>query len=233
MRKSLIAILISLILACLLTPGLFADEKRPVTIEDIFTLKDISEVELSPDGRMIAFLSNRDEESQIWLISPFAGEAHQLTDSKTGVSTFAWSPCGKKIAYLAPQPPTEEEEKRKKEKEDVIVVGKEFKMNCLWLIDVATKEVKQLTKGDFHITSFEWSPKGDQIAFSAQPTPKVPDSFNSDLYLISLPDGEPQKLVGRPGPDSDPCWGPEGKSIYFLGPTGITYNLFRISAAGG
>jgi len=333
MKRSLFAIPTALILSCLLISVLIADEKRPVTIEDIFTLKDISEVQLSPDGSsilyvvsvadfkenayntdiwkipssggepiqmttspkrdyhprwspdgsMVAFLSNRDEKSQIWLISPFAGEAYKLTDSKTGVSTFAWSPCGKKIAYLARQAPTEEEEKRKKEKEDVIVVDKEFKMNCLWLIYVDTKEVKQLTKGDFHVSSFEWSPEGDRIALSAQPTPKVPDIFNSDLYLISHQEREPQKLVERPGPDSNPrwspdgktiafisqdgktdwhvnsyiclvpaaggtpvnisksfdeevrffCWCPEGKSIYFLGPTGVTYNLFRISATGG
>ncbi|TKJ28165.1 peptidase S9 family protein [bacterium (candidate division B38) B3_B38] len=333
MRRSLITISITLILACLLIPGLFADEKRPVTIEDIFTLKGIREVELSPDGssilyvvsvadfkentyntdiwkipssggepiqmttnakrdyhprwspdgRMVAFLSNRDGRTQIWLISSFAGEAYRLTDSKTGVSTFVWSPCGKKIAYLAPQPPTKEEERRKKEKEDVIVVDKDFKMNCLWLIDVSTREVKQLTKGDFHINSFDWSPKGGEIAFSAQPTPKVADSFNSDLYLISLKEGETRKLVERPGPDSSPrwspdgkmiafisqdgktdwfvnsyiCvvpvaggapvnisqsldeqvnffrWGPEGKNIFFLGPTTVTFNLFSIPATGG
>ena len=333
MKRSLITIPIILILACWLISVLLANEKRPVTINDIFTLKDITEAQLSPDGssilyvvsvadfqesayntdiwkipasggepiqmttspkrdyhprwspdsKMIAFLSNREDKTQIWLISPFAGEAYQLTDSKTGISTFAWSPCGKKIAYLASQPPTEEEERRKKEKEDVIVVDKEFKMNCLWLIDVATREVKQLTDGNFHVSSFEWHPQGSQIAFSAQPTPKVPDIFNSDLYLLSLHEGEPQKLVERPGPDSNPRWSPdgkmiafisqdgktdwhvnsyiclvpatrgtpvnisksfdeevrtfywcpEGKSIYFLGPTGVTYHLFRISATGG
>ncbi|MDH5714512.1 MAG: S9 family peptidase [Candidatus Aminicenantes bacterium] len=333
MKRSLITISITLILACLLIPGLFADEKRPVTIEDIFTLKDIREVELSPDGSsilyvvsvadfkentyntdiwkipssggepiqmttnakrdyhprwspdgsMVAFLSNRDGMTQIWLISSFAGEAYQLTDSKTGISTFAWSPCGKKIAYLAPQPPTKEEERRKKEKEDVIMVEKNFKMNCLWLVDVTTREGKQLTRGDFHINSFDCTPKGGEIAFSAQPTPKVSDSFNSDLYLISLKESETRKLVERPGPDSSPRWSPdgkmiafisqdgktdwfvnsyicvvpaaggtpvnisqsfdeqvnlfhwcpEGKNIFFLGPTTVAFNLFSIPATGG
>jgi Tol biopolymer transport system component len=55
----------------------------------------------SPDGKTIAFISDRDETSQIWLINPRGGEAFRLTGIKGGVSSFAWSPDGVKIAFLS------------------------------------------------------------------------------------------------------------------------------------
>lgn len=46
----------------------------------------------SPDGRWLAFLSNRqDDKNQIFLINPDGGEAQQLTKSETAISNFAWS----------------------------------------------------------------------------------------------------------------------------------------------
>ncbi|MCP2521160.1 S9 family peptidase, partial [SCandidatus Aminicenantes bacterium Aminicenantia_JdfR_composite] len=72
----------------------------------------------SPDGSKIAFLSDRDGKTQIWIINPFGGEAEKLTNSKTGVKSFKWFPDSKKIAYLATEPLTEEEERKKKEKDD-------------------------------------------------------------------------------------------------------------------
>src|SRR5689334_8030649 len=76
----------------------------------------------SPDGKLIAFLSSREEKPQIFLISPSGGEAERLTDSKAGVTGFQWSPDGARIAYTAPRDPTPDEERKIKEKDDAIVV---------------------------------------------------------------------------------------------------------------
>src|SRR6266446_1381414 len=66
----------------------------------------------SPDGKQLAFLSDRDE-------------ASALTKGKRDVKNFAWSPDGKQIAYLAPDAKTEAEEKKEKDKDDAHVVDKE------------------------------------------------------------------------------------------------------------
>src|SRR5216683_4916073 len=53
----------------------------------------------SPDGRWLAFLSNRqDDKNQIFLINPLGGEAQQLTKSETAIGSFAWSEDGKTLA---------------------------------------------------------------------------------------------------------------------------------------
>lgn len=169
-----------------------------------------------PEGKLLAFLSNREEKNQIWLINTSGGEAYKLTDAKAGVNSFDWSPDGKKIAYLSPEPLSEEEEKKKKEKDDAILVDKNIKMINLWVIDVESKKFHQLTKGDFSVGSFDWSPDGKHIVFTIIPTPKADDSYKSDLMVISIKGGEPKELVKRPGPDSSPLWSPDGKYIAFI-----------------
>src|SRR3954453_10099959 len=53
----------------------------------------------SPDGSKIAFISDRTDKRQIYVISPQGGEASALTTLEDGVSSFVWSPDGKTIAY--------------------------------------------------------------------------------------------------------------------------------------
>jgi dipeptidyl aminopeptidase/acylaminoacyl peptidase len=192
----------------------------------------------SPDGKLIAFLSDREEKTQIWLINPRGGEAWRLTDSKTGVNTFVWAPDGKKIAYTAVDPLSEEEEKNKKEKNDPIVVEEEYKMSRLWIIDIETKKAEKLTKRDFYVEDFSWSPDGKEIAFSHKPTPRIPDSFNSDIMVISVEDGKTRDLVKQKGPEMDPKWSPDGKTIAFASQNGSTdwfvnSYLCLVPAAGG
>jgi dipeptidyl aminopeptidase/acylaminoacyl peptidase len=190
------------------------------------------------DGKMLAFLSDRDEKNQIWLMSPSGGEAEKLTDSKSGVSSFAWSPNGKKIAYLSAEPLSEEEEKKKKEKDDAIVVDKDIKMTNLWIMDVESKNTIQLTKGDFNVDSFDWSPDGSTIAYSITPTPKADDQAESDLMIISVAGREPHTLVKRIGTDTAPLWSPDGNYIAFISrdgqknATGNNY-ICLVPASGG
>ncbi len=90
----------------------------------------------SPDGKTLAFLSNREEATQIHLLPLAGGEARALTTGKSGVEDFEWSPDGKRIAFIASEAKTEEEEKREKEKDDAYVVEREEKRPQLWVVEV-------------------------------------------------------------------------------------------------
>jgi dipeptidyl aminopeptidase/acylaminoacyl peptidase len=88
-----------------------AGDRPPVRLTT--SPKNDSQPRWSPDGQRLAFVSSREEKPQIFLISPFGGEAVRLTDSKAGVQAFQWSPDGRRIAYLAEPDPTKEEEQKK------------------------------------------------------------------------------------------------------------------------
>ena len=116
----------------------------------------------SPDGKQIAFLSNRAEEEQIYVMRADGGEATALTKGKRSINSFEWSPDGKQIAFLAPDAKTEAEEKKEKDKDDAHVTDKEDKHARLWLLTVstqpATQEAKAVTQPNWEVSEIAWLP---------------------------------------------------------------------------
>lgn len=166
----------------------------------------------SPDGSTIAFFSNRKESIQIWTIGPSGGEAMPFTDHKGGVSSFVWSPDGKKIAFLAPEPLTEEEDKERRARP--IVVDEGYRYQQLWTIDVKTKEVVQVTKGDLYVSDMAWSPDSIRFAVVARPTPRLKDSKFSDIYFVNAEEGSLKKIEGGPVPKRGPGFLLDGRLVY-------------------
>jgi dipeptidyl aminopeptidase/acylaminoacyl peptidase len=176
----------------------------------------------SPDGERLAFISSRagsagsTPRAQIYLISPFGGEADQLTDSKTGVGSFVWSADGKRIAYISQTPLSEAEEKRQKDKDDAIVVDTNFRFTRLWTIDVGSKKATEVVKVDLVLSDPQWSPDGTKLSYTAHPTPRADDGSWSDLYIANADgSGSPRKLLTNDGPDAGARWSPDGKWISF------------------
>jgi dipeptidyl aminopeptidase/acylaminoacyl peptidase len=176
----------------------------------------------SPDGKWLAFLSNRlEDKNQIFVIDPAGGEAQPLTKSETAISNFAWSEDGKTIAYTATEPTSQTLKDRKDYYGDYDVVREGYSYVHLWTIDVAeamkaAAAGKQRTKqNDFSIDSFAWSPDGSKIVFSATINPDLIQGATSDIYLLNLATDSVTRLVTTPGPDGNPRFSPDGKQIVF------------------
>jgi dipeptidyl aminopeptidase/acylaminoacyl peptidase len=203
----------------------------------------------SPDGKRLAFLSERprpgvkedeadEARRQIWLIRPDGGEAAPLTAAPGAVSDFEWSPDGKTIAFIARQPKSDERKRREKEKDDAWTPSEQYAWSRLSVVDVATRQSRQLTTGAVHVTGLSFSPDGRTIAFAGQPTPLIPDTFRSDIYTIPAAGGVPAPLVARKGLDSAPAWSPDGQWIAFVSQDGrdeewYTNNYATVVAAAG
>jgi dipeptidyl aminopeptidase/acylaminoacyl peptidase len=170
----------------------------------------------SPTGGTLAFLSSRKEKTQIYLISLAGGEAKALTDSKTSIQSFEWSPDGNQIVFMASEPKTDEEEKKQKEKDDARVVDIDEKPSRLWAMDVAFKEVRQLTKGEWRISSFCWTPDGEHLIVTATDQNR-PELLTNRLYSLRVSDGSLEEIVQPAQPFGGAKVSPDGKFIAYVG----------------
>jgi dipeptidyl aminopeptidase/acylaminoacyl peptidase len=170
----------------------------------------------SPDGKTLAFLSDRDENDQIWLMPVGGGEAVKLTSGKSAVQSFAWSPDGARIAYIARDANTAADEKKSKEFDDARVVDANDKLARLWTIDVASRKIRQETKGPWAIHEFEWMPDGQRLLIVATDKPSA-ESHTNRVFTLSLADGRMEQAVAPSGPFGSIRVSPDGKSFAYAG----------------
>ena len=188
-----------------------------------YSEKTESHPKWSPDGKSLAFLSNRDANQQIYLLSMTGGEAQPLTKGKRNISRFEWSQDGKQIAFIAPDAKTEVEEKKEKDKDDARVEDKDEKPPRLWLFDVATKSERALTPPSFAVSELAWFPDNQSLAIVATDHPES-DRNTDRLFRVataSPPDPNslpaPKELLAPPGPFNGIQVAPTGNTISFIG----------------
>jgi dipeptidyl aminopeptidase/acylaminoacyl peptidase len=170
----------------------------------------------SPDGKQLAFLSDRGEEQQIFLMRLEGGEGIALTKGKRGVSKFEWSPDGKQIAFVAPDAKTDAEEKKAKDKDDAHVADKEDKRARLWLVDVASGETRALTKATWEVDELVWAPNGDRLVVKATDRPES-DENTDKIYSVMTADGSTKQMLAPRGPFGGLRMSPNGNTVSFVG----------------
>src|SRR6266480_1367525 len=201
--------------------------------------KSATAPEWSPDGTMLAFISDRekDGERQVWVMPADGGEAWVVTSHKGGVSGFRFSPDGKQLLLSATDQPNKDEEDRKKVKDDTMVIDQDIKMTHLWIWNIENKEEKRLTLGNFTVSDPQWSPDGTRVTYTTRPTPRADDGALSDLWILTVATAEKKKLVAA-GSSDNARWSPDGKWIAYTGsidrdPGPSTAFLYLLPASGG
>ena len=176
----------------------------------------------SPDGKWIAFVSNRkDNRNNLYRLSIDGGEAEPLTELKSNVTNFNWSPDGRFIAYTMSDPKTEEEEKNDKGRNDFRWVDENLKMSRLYVIPVekdanGKREPRKLTTGNYNVGEFDWSADGSRIAFSHSKTPGANDWTTADVSIVDVASTNVTLLANTPAAEDSPTYSPDGKSIALI-----------------
>ena len=186
----------------------------------------------SPDGKKIAFVSNRNGKNNLYCLNLAGGEAERLTDLKTGINDFKWSTTGNQIAFTSSDFETEEETGNKKSGNDWFFMNENFKQGRLHLLQLNKKDkngipqITTLSKENRHINSFSWSPDDQWIAYAHAASGGVEDNTFCDISMIKISSGEVKVIANTPVGENQPLFSPDGKFIAY-------YNLDEKGIWGG
>lgn len=193
----------------------------------------------SPDSKWIAFLADRGDKNQIYVIRADGGEAQQITKEDEGINSFSWSPDGKTLAISITEKDSKSLKSKKERYGGFEVDDEEFKLTHLWLVDFSTDlfpspnekpcydskdstktcitlpKPRRLTQGDFTVTYFKWSPDGTKIAFTHQPNPLIQSSAYADVSYLDVLSKKSTLLVNNAGGDFFEAWSQDSKSILY------------------
>lgn len=182
----------------------------------------------SPDGRALAFLSDRSGSMQIYLLPLHGGEARQLTHLTQGVTEYSWRPDG--TALLAHSPWKASDDQQTPDTSGVAAVYtrldeqwdglgyKHRRHQQLWLIPL-DGEPARLTSEPVDLVQSCWSPDGTAIAFCANRRPDPDLSASMALWVMNLATGQMRRLTPEEGLAQMPAWSPDGQSIaYYYSP---------------
>src|SRR4030042_1725202 len=195
----------------------------------------------SPEGRQIAFLSDRgekDKPAQIYLIPFSGGEASRLTQIDGEIGDLSWSPDGKQLLCTVRKLDTETLERQKDEQKMKLgVVARHYdrlfykldgygylphERTHVWTVDARTGKAKQLTDDavydEYNPT---WSADGKWIVFVSNRSESpdlTPEHWH--LYVMPATGGEFRQIDGPGGDKYLPSVSPDGKMIAYIGSFG-------------
>jgi dipeptidyl aminopeptidase/acylaminoacyl peptidase len=156
----------------------------------------------SSDGSQVAFVRPDERgRKQLWVIPLDFGEARRVTDVEGGVGDLAWSPDGGRIAFVSDVKP----------EGDAAGPGPEVKVvrriryrtdaggwrgdafRHVFVVDVDSGDVRQLTSGEGEHAAPAWSPDGTRIAYVSDAVEGRDVSWQSGVFVVPSKGGEPQR----------------------------------------
>jgi dipeptidyl aminopeptidase/acylaminoacyl peptidase len=213
----------------------------------------------SPDGKRIAFLSDRDGTNQLHVLWVDTREVAHLTHLEQAPSGINWSPDGKQIAFTAFEPDNDpilavklpERPRGAQWARPAVLVNRlawaadgrgplPMGFTQVYSIDSALGGTpRQITTGKYNHNAPEWSANGQTIYFSSI---RKPDAEylrgDSEIYAVDMKTLEIKALTDRKGPDGNPQVSPDGRSIAYIGYdekgyTNHVASLYLMDSAGG
>ena len=158
----------------------------------------------SPDGRRIAFSSNRAGNFDIYVMNADGSELNQLTDDPGDEFSPRWSPDGRKFAFHS-------------ERENNVDV---------YVMNADGSGQTRLTTDRGRDLSPSWSPDGLRIAYISD------RERNFDIYVMNADGSAHTKITSDRAADTAPAWSPDGRRLAFTSKRDGNWEVYTINADG-
>jgi dipeptidyl aminopeptidase/acylaminoacyl peptidase len=173
----------------------------------------------SPDGKRIAFLSDREKPGQLQLyLAPSAGtQAKKLTNLTGNLAQPRWSPDGKLLAFLFTENATRQAGPVQPATPALGVIGENLDEQRLAVVDLESGKTRLLSPADLYVYEYDWSPDSKSMAAIAAHGSGDNNWYIARLYTMAVPSGKMTELW-KPGFQiARPRWSPDGKTIALIG----------------
>jgi dipeptidyl aminopeptidase/acylaminoacyl peptidase len=207
------------------------DYVKHIWIHDVDTSRDTqftfgdgkdSNPRWGPSGNKLLFLSSgreTDKKTELFVIYASGGEAHKVAELETGVSNPMWSPDEKTVLFSS------RAWEQKKPDTDVVVVNRLWfklngvgmlagKRNHLFTVKSTGGKPRQVTRGEFDVGAYTWSPTGKEIAYVTNKERDQDASHIKDIYVMPAKGGEAQKITDGIHEISNLTWSKHGIAYY-------------------
>ncbi|MFT5483798.1 MAG: dipeptidyl aminopeptidase/acylaminoacyl peptidase [Halieaceae bacterium] len=184
----------------------------------------------SRDGMHLYFLSARNEEkTQVWSLNlRVGGEAQRVTHIERGVSSINFSPDEKYLLLVLAD---------EYDAEPLVLGSKPWVVDRLqmkrdfvgylnhlrdhvYIYDITSATLTQITSGDYDDSEPTWSPDGKQVAFVSNRTANPDSNPNSDIWIVDASQGDIKaglhQVTTNAGAEHNPLWHPDGGALVYL-----------------
>lgn len=153
----------------------------------IATTREDSRPAWSPDGKMLAFNSDRSGDMNLYVYSMVDHSTRQLTSGSGGDYQATWSPDGQRLAFFSSRSGSAD----------------------IWTVDVTARTLRQLTRDSALDVNPVYAPDGKRIAFQSD------RGGHKEVWLMSADGSEQRQLTSTGAGDHFMVFSDDGKSLYY------------------
>lgn len=185
MKTARVIISISALVLCLtVVPSLIAQTPRGITPEDYYSFEFVSDPQISPDGKLVAYVVTKVDRAQnrrnssIWMTATDGGRAPwQFTTAPQSSTSPRWSPDGKSLAFLSSRPA----EATPAGAPGAAPAGTTEPVRAqVYLLSMNGGEAKRITNLKNGVSVFRWSPDGTRLVVVSRVGPSDSRPDNKD-----------------------------------------------------